>query len=130
MTQLLVWLGIPASEYYDWCKRYGQPNAHNAAAPRQFWLLPEERQAILNFACEYPDEGYRRLSFMMLDADVVVASPKGHGFDQPGQVHAHWHIDVSYLNICGTLYYWCTILIGYSGMHAAATSSIGRSANR
>jgi putative transposase len=136
VTQLLAWLGIPASKYYDWCKRYGQPNAHNAAVPRQFWLLPEERQAILNFAREHPDEGYRRLSFMMLDVDVVAASPssvyrvlksagrigpqghepslKGHGFDQPDRAHAHWHIDVSYLNICGTFYYLCTILDGYS----------------
>lgn len=136
VTQLLAWLGVPASTYYDWCKRYGQPNVHNAAAPRRSWLLPEERQAILDFEREHPDEGYRRLSFMMLDADVVAASPssvyrvlksagrigaqdrraslKGHGFDQPDQAHAHWHIDVSYLNICGTFYYLCTILDGYS----------------
>jgi len=24
--------------------------------------------------------------------------------------HEHWHIDVSYLNICGTFYYLCYIL--------------------
>ncbi len=136
VTRLLAWLGIPASTYYDWCRRYGQPNAHNAGVPRQFWLLSEERQAILDFEREHPDEGYRRLAFMMLDADVVAASPssvyrvlksagrigsqgrraslKGQGFDQPDQPHAHWHIDVSYLNICATFYYLCTILDGYS----------------
>ena len=136
MAQLLAWLGIPASKYYDWCKRYGQPNAHNAAAPRRSWLLPEERQAILDFEHEHPDEGYRRLSFMMLDADVVAASPssvyrvlksagrigspergpsgKGQGFDQPSRPHEHWHIDIAYLNICGTFYYLCTILDSYS----------------
>jgi len=27
---------------------------------------------------------------------------------------AHWHIDVSYLNVCSTFYYLCTILNGYS----------------
>jgi putative transposase len=136
ITQLLAWLGIPASKYYDWCRRYGQSNAHNGAVPRQFWLLPQERQAILNFEREHPDEGYRRLAFMMLDADVVAASPssvyrvlksagrigqqgrkassKGQGFDQPSQPHQHWHIDMAYLNICGTFYYMCTILDGYS----------------
>jgi putative transposase len=135
-TQLLLWLGIPSSKYYAWCQRYGQPNAHNALVPRQFWLLPEERQAILDFQGEHPDEGYRRLCFMMLDNDLVAVSPssvyrvlksagrigqqgyepssKGQGFDQPGQIHEHWHIDVSYLNICSTFYYLCTILDGYS----------------
>jgi putative transposase len=76
------------------------------------------------------------LCFMMLDADVVAASPssvyrvlksagrigpqcaapssKGHGFAQPAQPHQHWHIDVSYLNICGTFYYLCTVPDGYS----------------
>ncbi|HSW47176.1 MAG TPA: hypothetical protein VLM89_16555 [Phycisphaerae bacterium] len=31
--------------------------------------------AILEFERQYPLEGYRRLAFMMLDADVVAASP-------------------------------------------------------
>jgi hypothetical protein len=118
LTQLLVWLGIPSSKYYDWCERYGRPNAHNAQVPRQFWLLPKERQAILDFELEHPDEGYRRLCFMMLDDDIVAASPssvyrilknagrsgpqdhgpssKGRGFDQPSQaclVSQHlWYI--------------------------------------
>ena len=41
-------------------------------------------------------------------------STKGQGFTQPSRAHEHWHIDVSYINICGTLYYLCTILDGYS----------------
>ena len=59
--QLHTWLGIPASKYYDWRRRYGQPNGHNAPTPRTFWLLPEERRAILDFQAEHPEEGYRRL---------------------------------------------------------------------
>ena len=135
-TQLLLWLGIPSSKYYAWRQRYGLPNAHNALVPKRFWLLAEERRAILEFQAEHPDEGYRRLCFMMLDADVVAVSPssvyrvlksvgrigqhnyapstKGQGFDQPSYPHAHWHIDISYLNICGTFYYLCAILDGYS----------------
>jgi putative transposase len=136
VTQLLVWLGIPSSKYYDWHQRYALPNAHNALLPRYFWLLPEEKQAILDFQGVHPDEGYRRLCFMMLDAAVAAVSPssvyrvlksagligqhnatpssKGRGFDQPGRPHEHWHIDVSYLNICSTFYYLCAILDGYS----------------
>jgi putative transposase len=37
-------------------------------------LLPAERQSILEFQSEHPEEGYRRLCFMMLDADVVAVS--------------------------------------------------------
>ena len=136
LNQLLLWLGIPASKYYDWRRRYGQQNAHNAHLPRRFWLLLHEKQAILDYQLAHPGEGYRRLCFMMLDADVVATSPssvyrvlkgagrlgshadgpssKGQGFVQPSKPHEHWHMDVSYLNICGTFYYLCTVLDGYS----------------
>jgi len=75
LTQLLAWLGIPSSKYYAWCQRYGRPNGHNAQVPRYFWLLPTERQAILDYQAEHPQEGYRRLCYMMLDAGVVAVSP-------------------------------------------------------
>jgi putative transposase len=83
-----------------------------------------------------PLEGYRRLTFMMLDQDVVAVSPssvwrvlgqagllakwnghpskKGTGFAQPPTAHEHWHIDVSYINVSGTFYYLCSVLDGYS----------------
>ena len=73
---------------------------------------------------------------MMLDANVVAVSPasvwrvlkqagllsrwkrrpsrKGSGFKQPPQPHQHWHIDVSYINLCGTFYYLCSVLDGFS----------------
>jgi len=104
--------------------------------PRDWWLEAWEKQAILDFQRQYPLEGYRRMAFMMLDRDVVAASPssvyrvlkaagrigrfagrpskKGTGFVQPVRSHQHWHIDISYLNILGTFYYLCSILDGYS----------------
>ena len=104
--------------------------------PRDFWLEAWEKEAIVHFHRDYPLEGYRRLTFMMLDADVVAVSPssvyrvlrgagllrrwngkaskKGTGFHQPTRPHEHWHIDVSYVNICGTFYYLCNLLDGYS----------------
>jgi putative transposase len=39
---------------------------------------------------------------------------KGTGFRQPTSAHEHWHVDVSYINICGTFYYLCSVLDGYS----------------
>jgi putative transposase len=84
----------------------------------------------------YPLEGYRRLTFMMLDADVVAVSPssvyrvlkaagrmeafngvpskKGTGFQHPLKPHEHWHVDISYINISGTFYYLASLLDGYS----------------
>jgi putative transposase len=133
---LVIWLGIQPSKYYDWRERYGKVNAHNGKIPRDFWLEDWERTAIVNFHDEFPLEGYRRLTFMMLDRDVVAVSPsttyrvlcvagridrkpgepslKGTGFVQPTRAHQHWHIDIAYLNICGTFYYICSILDGFS----------------
>lgn len=95
-----------------------------------------EKQAIIEFYREHPLEGYRRLTYMMLDADVVAVSPtsvwrvlhregllgkwsrkpslKGRGFEGPSKPHQHWHIDVSYINVSGTFYYLASVLDGYS----------------
>jgi len=136
VTYFVAWLGITPSKYYDWQSRYGKANEHNALVPRDFWLEEWEKQAIVNFHLEHPLEGYRRLTFMMLDRDIVAVSPssvyrvlsaadllrrwngkvskKGNGFVQPLQPHEHWHIDVSYINLCGTFYYLCSLLDGCS----------------
>jgi putative transposase len=133
--RLVRWLGIAKSKYFDWQKRYGRVNEHNAWVPRDHWLTDAEKKTILDFHHEYPLEGYRRLAFMMLDRDLVAASPssvyrvlddagvlrrgaapskKGTGFQQPLQAHEHWHVDVSYVNIRGTFYFLCSILDGCS----------------
>lgn len=136
MGWFILWLGISASKFYDWRARYGRVNEHNHWIPRDFWLEPWEKEAIVEFHRQHPLEGYRRLAFMMLDADMVAVSPssvwrvlkqagllshwlakgsaKGRGFEQPLQPHQHWHIDVSYINVSGTFYYLCSVLDGYS----------------
>ncbi len=124
------------SKFYHWRERYGHVNEHNGWVPRDYWLEDWEKQAIIGFHLKNPLEGYRRLTFMMLDADIVAVSPssvwrvlsqagllqkwngtpskKGTGFEQPAGPHQHWHIDVSYINIAGTFYYLCSVLDGYS----------------
>src|SRR5262249_58733232 len=72
--QLVAWIGLSRSNY-GWKHRYGQANEHNALVPRDHWLEPEEKQAIIDFHGRFPLEGYRRLAFMMLDQDVVACSP-------------------------------------------------------
>lgn len=49
-------------------------NEHNSWIPRDHWLEPWEREAIVAFHAKYPLEGYRRLTYMMLDRDVVAVS--------------------------------------------------------
>ena len=133
---VLARLGVVPTQFYRWKERYGQVNTHNGQIPRAHWLLPEERDAILRYHETHAPEGYRRMTFMMLDADVVAVSPatvyrvlkaagvldrwngrpskKGTGFVQPLCPHEHWHIDISYVNIAGTFYYLCSILDGAS----------------
>jgi transposase InsO family protein len=129
------WLGISASKFYDWRSRYGKASEHSGKIPRDFWIEDWERQAIIDFYRQYPLEGYRRLTFMMLDRDVVAVSPttvwrvlrqagllrrfaskpsgKGKGFAQPLGPNEHWHVDVSYVNLTGTFYYLLSVLDGY-----------------
>ena len=156
LCRFIGWLGIAKSKFYNWHARYGKVNEHNGRIPRDFWLEDWEKQAIVKFYHGHPDEGYRRLTFMMLDADVVAVGPtsvwrvlherglldlrtdsqvydigdtvtvtmeapyagavskKGTGFVQPIRPHEHWHVDVSYINICGTFYYLCSVLDGCS----------------
>lgn len=134
--QILRWMNVPEGTYYKWRDRYGKVNEHNGWIPRDHWLNEWEKQAIIQFHFEHPLEGYRRLTYMMLDADVVAVAPstvyrvlklggligrsqgkpskKGTGFHQPSAPHRHWHIDVSYINIAGTFYYLISVLDGYS----------------
>jgi transposase InsO family protein len=136
VKRLIGWLGISSSKYHDWRARYGRVNEHNVWIPRDHWLDDAEKRAIVDFQRDYPLEGYRRLAFMMLDRDVAAASPasvyrvlkaagllsrwndkeskKGTGFVQPLSPHAHWHVDISYINVAGTFYYLCSVLDGAS----------------
>jgi len=136
VKRMVGWLNVSSSKFYDWRGRYGKVNEHNAWVPRDHWLEAWEKTAILDFERQYPLEGYRRLAFMMMDADVVAVSPtsvyrvlkqagrlgrwngkpsrKGTGFEQPVKPHEHWHVDVSYINIGGTFYYLCSVLDGAS----------------
>ena len=136
MTRLVSWIGIARGKYFDWRQRYGKANEHNALVPRDHWIDEWEKRAIIDYFDRHPLEGYRRLTFMMLDQDVVAVSPattyrvlsragrldrwnrtpskRGLGFQQPLRPHEHWHTDVSYLNLGGTFYYLCSVLDGAS----------------
>jgi transposase InsO family protein len=134
--RIIGWVGISRGKFFDWRSRYGMVNEHNGLVPRDHWLEDDEERRIVEFHDQHPLEGYRRLTYMMIDADVVAASPstvyrvlgragrlsrwnrqpskKGTGFVQPLAPHEHWHIDISYLNIASTFFYLCSVLDGAS----------------
>ena len=132
----IKWLGIGSSKFYNWRRWYGKVNEHNSCIPRDFWIEDWEKESIIEFYLKHPDEGYRRLTYMILDEDVAYVSPstiyrvlshegllnkwnrnrniKGTGFRGADRSHQHCHVDISYLNITGTFYYLLSIIDGYS----------------
>jgi putative transposase len=129
-------LKISRENLRDWRQRLGTPNQHNGKVPKAHQLLPEERTAILDYYRVNSVEGYRRLTYMMMDEKVAFVSPattyrvlkgagalkprikepssKGKGFKQPSEAHRHWHIDITYLKVRGIFYYLTLVLDGFS----------------
>jgi putative transposase len=137
ISKMLKLIGLAEQKFYEWKTKYGEPFKHNGNQPKDFWLTEAEKSAIIEYAKNHFESGYRRMCYEMMDADVAAVSPttvfrilrdngllnrfprpsptkKGAGFEQPLRANEHWHIDISYLNICGTFYYLCSILDGYS----------------
>lgn len=137
VDHMLKAIGLSWPRYRDWKKRFGRPNKHNGRIPRDFWLEPWEVEAVIKYKRKHLDIGYRRLTFMMLDQDIVAVSPattyrilrkrgltklwnnntlsrKKKGFTQPTKPHQHWHIDISYINFRGTYLFLIAVLDGFS----------------
>ena len=45
-ARFITWIGVARGKFYDWQKRYGKANEHNALVPRDHWIEPWEREAI------------------------------------------------------------------------------------
>ena len=105
--------------------------------PRDHRLEDWERQAIVDFHAAHPLEGYRRLTFMMMDAEIVAVSPatvyrvlkqagllrtletrkepaKAKGFNSRSSLMSIGMLDISYVNVRGTFYYLISVLDGRS----------------
>jgi len=137
VKQLLALIDVQSGKFYSWIDRKGILNNHNAHLPKENWLLPSEREAIIAYAKVHHGEGYRRLTYQMLDENVVAVSPsstyrilkaagllnhwnkvktsaKGHGFEQPAAPHLHWHTDIKYVNFKGSFLFLISVIDGYS----------------
>jgi transposase InsO family protein len=138
VTFLCGKLGLHESRLREWRSRVGQVNKHNGAQPKETWVDAETRQKIIDFYLAHPEDGYRRCTYMMLDADVAAVCPatvyntlkkagvlrrrevrkskKGDGFVQPLTLHEQWHTDITYIRIGTKYYYLISFLDGFSRM--------------
>ena len=136
---ILDHLGLPPTTYYRWQHRRSTGSlADGIASPqRRVWpLIPQEIDSVCSYALEYPQIGYKRLTWQMIDDDVaylkqyqVYAVLKERGLlrwgkngasatlnrppepDHPDEV---WHVDLMYLYIHPKWYYLVDIIDGYS----------------
>jgi putative transposase len=138
LKELISYAGISRGKFYEWKERYRIPNNHNGNIPRLYWLMREEKDAIIEYARKNEDkEGYRRLCYKMIDEDVAYASPstvyrilkeedllngyitrkeskKGDGYKQPERPHEEWHTDITYVNVLGSFMFLVVVIDGYS----------------
>ena len=99
-------------------------------------LLPEEEEAVKAYALSHPQDGYRRLAWMMVDEDIAYLSPSSvyrildrndllcrwkppsavadHRPEPPKRPHEQWHTDLMYLWIPSRWYFFIAVLDGYS----------------
>jgi transposase InsO family protein len=137
VRRILKGLGIARAVYYEWRERAEArrlddlfPGGRCMSA-----VLPEEKDAVIAYALAHPKEGYRRLAWMMVDADVAYLSPasvyrvlndadllyrwkRSHRAGEkpaaPTRPNQRWHTDIMYLRVADTWYFLVTLIDGYS----------------
>ncbi len=136
IRKLTSFLGIHRSKFYQWRDRVGKENEHNGQIPRDFWVTQEEKDAVIKYYQNHFTDGYRAITYMMIDEDVAYMScstvyriltaagimrtknkpdsKKGKGFEQPLAVHEHWHTDISYIKVDKRFFFFFGVLDGCS----------------
>ncbi len=131
-------LGVPRGRYYAWRKREAEDLLDDlvpGGRSSPYAILPEEKEAVIDYALKHPKEGYRRLAWMMIDDDVAYVSPSsvyrildeedllyrwkrsqrsGEPPPEPTAPNERWHTDLMYLRIEDTWYFLVTVLDAYS----------------
>ena len=136
LLTLAVFAGVSKRTFREWQERRETETKHNGHIPRDHWTTPEEYKSIINYCEDRMELGYRTLCWQMIDANIAAVSPatvynalkksgltkkwaemteeKKKGFEQPKAVHEHWHVDFSYIRVCGVYYYFISVMDGYS----------------
>ena len=75
---ILNHLGIPPATYYRWRQRgsTGSLTDRTATSQRRTWPpIPQEIESVRGYSLEYPQIGYKRLTWQMIDDDVAYLKP-------------------------------------------------------
>jgi putative transposase len=131
----LAALGVPRSVYYGWRRR--ECLADRPGVPcRVYEVLPEERAAICRFALQQPKIGYRKLTWMMVDAGIACVGEStvyrvlseadllsrwkrserssGEYHFRPTAPNQQWHTDVMYVWVAARFYFLLNFIDAYS----------------
>lgn len=137
VRRILHHLGLSKARYREWTKRAAAACLADrpTRAPSRDGILDAERQAVIAYALAHPKDGYRRLTWQMIDADVAYLSESSvyrilHEADllsqwkrhrragtapaKPTRPHERWHTDLMYLRIADSWYFLVTVLDAYS----------------
>ena len=135
MERTLSALGVPRSVYYAWRNRE-QLQDRPGVPQRVYMVLPEERAAICAFALKHAKIGYRKLTWMMVDADVACVGEStvyrvlneadllsrwkrserssGEYHFRPNAPNQQWHTDVMYVWVAARFYFLLSFVDAYS----------------
>ena len=131
----LAALGVPRSVFYAWKKRENLKD--RAGRPcRVYEVLPAEREAICEFAMRYPKIGYRKLTWMMVDAGTVCVGEStvyrvlseadllsrwkrstvssGEYNFRPDGPNQQWHVDCMYVWVAARFYFLVSFVDAFS----------------
>jgi len=137
VTQLIKQIGINTATYYNWQERKECNHLEDKkpVGRNPMRLLYWEKENIRDFYSEHQGKGYRRITYMMLDKNIVCVSPstvyrflRGEGLlyrwaqsssigkrpAMPTAPNQKWHTDLMVLEIDGENYYYQGILDAYS----------------
>lgn len=128
-------LGVSRSVYYAWCRR--EDLTDGMGPPQKLYeVLPAERQAICAFALLHARVGYRKLTWMMVDAGTACVGEStvyrvlrdadlltrwkrssvssGEYRYRPSAPNEQWHTDVMYVWIAGRFYFLLNFIDAWS----------------
>lgn len=135
----LAALGIPRRTYYRWLQEEAWARALPAEPVRPvqpYEALPEEKQAVLDYARRHPELRYRELAWRMVDEDVACLSPstvyrilkeanlvtpwrrrrkrQREAEEKPVLPNQRWVTDLMQIQVGGGVYYVVTFMDEYS----------------
>jgi putative transposase len=137
LRRILKTLGLTKARYRDWTTRAAREALADRSSrpPAADGILAEEKAAVIAYALAHPKDGYRRLTWQMIDADVAYLSEAsvyrvlteadclarwkrhrsaGTAPAKPTRPHERWHTDLMYLRVQDSWYFLVTVLDAYS----------------